>query len=71
MGETNDDGTGWALALGARKFHYYQEYRSLCSRVMLIVGDFDPEIGEVSPDDCAECRRRADKLKDSITEDRR
>lgn len=62
----------WGFPANARKAHAFRSAdagkglaRSLCLKfgyVMMEPSRMDPENGKRSPDDCAECRRRVDKL---------
>lgn len=62
----------WGFPANSRKAHCFRTAdagkllaRSLCHKygyVNMKPDRMDPENGKKSPDDCAECRRRVDKL---------
>jgi len=54
---------GWARPAGSRKWHFFQDGRSLCLRWGWF-GETSPD-GETYPleDDCAACRRRVEEMR--------
>lgn len=65
----------WGFPANSRKAHCFRTTdakeliaRSLCGRwgyMAMDVSKMDPETGKASTDDCAECRRRVDKLSEA------
>lgn len=54
---------GWAPCYGSRKWHYFVEGRSLCRNFGLL-GRVELEQGlDNSPDNCAVCRKKLEKIK--------
>jgi len=69
---TDDDwmpkGNGWHQPPGTRKWHYFEDTRSLCSKYGFINAEGTKHSGEYSTADCAKCvrelKKRAEKKKD-------
>ena len=54
---------GWTWIFNSRKWHYFQEGRSLC-RNFALLGSADLEQGnDNSPDNCATCKKKLKKEK--------
>lgn len=54
---------GWTWIVGAAKWHYMRNGRSLCGKWMLL-GKPELEQGnDSSPDNCVACRRKLEKEK--------
>lgn len=58
MSEIQAKGWGWPLL--SKKSHYFLEARSLCMKWMY-TGALE-EGNDKSPDNCAECKRRFEKM---------
>lgn len=62
MSETHDfppkhRGKGWGFILNSRKWHFYEDGRSLCGRYMKFTSH-DLELGnDLSSSNCAACRK--------------
>jgi hypothetical protein len=56
---TNQD---WVTLLNSRKYHYCIGSRALCGKYLYVGNEYDPDNGKPSKDDCAECRKRLDKI---------
>lgn len=49
---------GWGvLRAGERRYHYYRDGRSLCSRVGFYRGTLEADDGQPSSNDCKGCRK--------------
>jgi hypothetical protein len=53
---------GWVWFFNSRKAHYIKEHRALCGR-WLYLGSGYEQGKDDSPDNCAECKRKLQKLK--------
>ena len=52
---------GWAAVAGAKKFHYFEEGRSLCGRWMYWGAIYQSDQGESDPArDCKGCSKKVD-----------
>lgn len=62
MSPTQDPPAGWGKPANSRKWHYFEDARSICTR-WLFTGALEPDTGEPNPDDCAGCRRALERKK--------
>jgi len=61
-------GNGWHMPPASRKYHYFEDTRSLCSKYGFMNAQGTKDSGEYADDDCAKCvralKKRAEKKKD-------
>lgn len=55
---------GWTLPQSSRKWHYFVDKRSLCSKFMIFNDDGLLQWGDDSADNCAACKRKLKARKD-------
>ena len=58
-------GNGWHMPSNSRKYHYFEESRSLCSRFGFMMVQGSKDTGSYDDGDCAKCvkdlKKRAEK----------